>query len=95
MTIEKYTVTESEIDEAEKARLVPFFIRSSGCPIARAVRRRHPEWRVTETRIIDLNYDTVAALPGPAIAFIRDFDAGRAVEPIEFEIEVVSKASER
>lgn len=85
---EPIEITQAVIDDATQARRVPFFTRASGCPIARAVRKRHPDWRVTETRIIDFNYDTVALLPGPAIAFIRDFDAGKSVEPFTFEIEI-------
>lgn len=88
MATETINITQADIDGATRAQRVSFFTRASGCPIARAVREHHPDWRVTETRIIDFNYDEIATLPGPAIAFIRDFDTGKAVEPFEFEIEL-------
>lgn len=86
MATETIKVTQADIDGADTR--AKDYTPSCNCPIANAVRRKHFGWRVTESQIFDFNFGLVAPLPGPAIAFIRDFDAGKAVEPFEFEIEV-------
>lgn len=54
-----------------------------GCPIALAMRRAFgvpiESWRFVSST----NY---SALPQVATVFVVDFDAGRPVQPIEFEV---------
>lgn len=95
MATETIKVTQADVDAANEQRQAQLkeprlvlYSTANYCPIAQAVRHQHLDWRVAETRILDFNYDTIASLPGTAIAFIQDFDAGKAVEPLEFEIEV-------
>lgn len=82
------TVTQTDIDAATQARLGLGYTAPKCCPIAQAINRRHHNWVVTETRVLDCDYNGIAVLPGPAMSFIRRFDSGQAVEPFEFEIEV-------
>lgn len=60
------------------------------CPIAQAVRRLHPDWKVRRKQI-DNGLDSgavVVDLPSVATAFIDAFDEAKPVKPFSFTIEV-------
>jgi hypothetical protein len=65
------------------------------CPIALALCEQHPivplgEWEVFSPDAIRVEEDGSAyyyRLPPSAARFVRDFDAGREVEPFEFTME--------
>lgn len=87
MATETIKVTESDIREACFRRDAGDYDADCECPIAQAVRQRHPEWRVRQQWIV-VNKVWEIRLPPEATRFIKRFDANMAVEPFEFEIEV-------
>lgn len=75
-----------EVTAEDIARGVPQNLIS--CPIALALlRATGRDWIVYETFVEDEG-DTKLPLPGPAVGFISDFDAGRPVRPFAFEVEL-------
>jgi hypothetical protein len=60
------------------------------CPIALAVRRQTPFQRA-EVGMVALHYlaDGYVTLPFEAQRFVRNFDTGRTVTPISFEIDIL------
>jgi len=64
-----------------------------GCPIALAVSRAYPDYAVGVSRIsIQLSqlgeYQWRADLPNECQQFIRDFDYGKEVAPISFQLKM-------
>lgn len=90
--LETVTVTQANIDEAEKLRHLQMDFRGCvSCPIGLALRPRHPDWTIRRDYIDTergVSYKPVKRLPRVAIEFIKDFDSFRLVKPISFTIRV-------
>lgn len=58
------------------------------CPIALAVKRQYPEYNEVSVEIDVLFLDDINYLmPIEASNFVDDFDEGKSVAPLEFEID--------
>lgn len=90
-------VSQEDIDEARKTWESPDFLRCQTCPVARAIER-------TTGRAVYVVPDTftfvggkgfgekhVHQFPLKVMQFICRFDAGKLVEPFQFEIDPISQ----
>jgi len=85
----KIKIEVNKFDILMGARFCPLF-----CPVSRAISREIGGYcRVSSNLVFDLKGIKLFKLPKEVIKFIDDFDKGKEVEPITFELEVNDSAN--
>ena len=84
--METFEVTQDHIDRGHP-------VEAASCPVALAIRERYPSVMVDGTEAgygayYGYSDERWVTLPEDVRWFVREFDSGKPVEPISFEIEI-------